>query len=99
MCRKKARFEDDDGRRIADMSFLSDIAYPGSGLPGKINTENKNKNEYLSDAQGNSEGPPLTKKETRAFVFYSLKMTLVVASVFIAAFAVFILFCIFVWFR
>jgi hypothetical protein len=99
MCRKKTKFEDDDGRRIADMSSLSDLTYTGSNPFVKNQKDLEIKSGDRSEAQNAAEGPPLTKKETRAFVFYSLKMTLVISSVFIAAFAVFILFCIFVWFK
>lgn len=100
MRRKNARHEnDDDGRRIADMSSLADLTYTGSNPFVKKHKDMENINEDRSQAQNASDGPPFTKKETRAFVFYSLKMTLAIASVFILAFAVFILFCVFVWFK
>lgn len=81
------------------MSPLSDITYAGNSWLVKKHKDIEDKNEDRSETQNASEGPHFTKKETRAFVFYSLRMTIAIALVFIVAFAVFILFCIFVWFK
>lgn len=99
MCKKKNKHGDDDGRRIADMSSLADMTYVSNQWFVKKHNDITAKKEDLPEAQNTSDSPPFTKKETRAFVFYSLRMTLIIASVFIAAFAIFILFCLLVWFK
>lgn len=43
--------------------------------------------------------PPMSRRETRAFLANALLATLAVAAVFLAAAALFILFCTKVWFR
>jgi hypothetical protein len=82
---RKRSFKD-DGRRIADMSGI-DHAYYGAGsrkcLPGKTAEE----------------GPLLSKAGSRALTLYALLAALTVAGIFLIVFALFILFCIYVWFR
>ena len=45
------------------------------------------------------EKEPLTKEETRAVIWLSLKAGLIVGAIFIGAAALFFLFCVYVWLR
>ena len=45
------------------------------------------------------EKEPLTKAETKAVIWLSLKAALVIGGVFIGAAALFLLFCVYVWLR
>ena len=82
--KEKKTFEGDDGRVVAKMNV--------DGMPWYMRAERKKVSEEndLSD---------LTKSETRAIIWGSLKAALLIGGIFVAAFALFILFCVFVWFR
>lgn len=82
--KEKKTFEGDDGRVVAKMNV--------DGMPWYMRAERKKvpEDNDLSD---------LTKGETRAIVWGSLKAALLIGGIFMAVFALFILFCVFVWFR
>lgn len=84
--RKKKEYDDDDGRTIANMNV--------EGMPWyrKTNIETEQGSE-------NTEKITLTKSEGRAMLRGVLLATLTVGAVFFGAIALFILFCIYVWFR
>ncbi len=84
--RKKEPFID-DGRTIANMNV--------DGMPWYID-EAKRKQETVSDS---GEPLELTKKERRAAMGGILAAVLLIGLVFAVCFLVFILFCVFVWFR
>lgn len=81
---KKKSFEGDDGRVVAKMNV--------DGMPWYMRSEKKQtpENNDLSD---------LSKGETWEIVKGSVKAGLLIGGVFFVVFALFILFCIFVWFR
>lgn len=82
--KQKERFEDlDDGRPIANMNV--------EGMPWYV----EEKPEYHSSGSV----PPLDKRQTRQFIANALVAALAIAAVFLACFALFLLFCTKVWFR
>lgn len=85
MSRKKKQYDDDDGRVIANMNV--------DGMPW-----------FLSDAIKNRGSDPdndlsdLTKEESRELMKGAVKAGLLIASIFVLAALLFILFCLYVWF-
>lgn len=65
----------------------------GSGHPGD------SQSQYTQNQYGNSEAIELTEGELKALMKASLKAAFLLAGVFIGAAGLFILFCIYVWFR
>ena len=84
MARRKKTYDDDDGRVIANMNV--------DGMPW-----------YLQDQKratsSNSNVEDLTKEETRAIIWGTVKAGLLIAGIFLLAALIFILFCIHVWFQ
>ncbi|MBQ8830609.1 MAG: hypothetical protein IJ017_03315 [Oscillospiraceae bacterium] len=85
MARKKKVYDDDDGRVIANMNVDGMPWYSGDDRRGKRASESD-----MSD---------LTKSEARAIVTGAMKAGLLVAGVFLLGALIFILFCVFVWFK
>lgn len=81
---KRKSFEGDDGRVVAKMNV--------DGMPWYMRSEKQQtpENNDLSD---------LSKGETWEIVKGTVKAGLLIGGVFFVVFALFILFCIFVWFR
>ena len=99
------RYPDDDGRVVADMSGVARV-----GMLDLIAPEGLRKlmggrrptgaQQQAGTFQGGSAEPiELTEGEMKALMKASLKAALLLAGVFIAAAGLFILFCIYVWFR
>lgn len=85
MARKKKVYDDDDGRVIANMNV--------DGMPwytGDVRRKKRSSESDMSD---------LTKSETRAIVAGAMKAGLLVSGVFLLGALIFILFCVFVWFK
>ena len=84
MEKQKKTFEGDDGRVVAKMNV--------DGMPWYMRAQQQNvpENNDLSD---------LTKGETWEIVKGTVKAGLLIGGVFFVAFLLFILFCVFVWFR
>ncbi len=77
--------EGDDGRTIAPMNV--------EGMPW-----------YTPEREGAPEGEgrrpiPLTREESRVFTWGALKAALLVAGVMCLGLVLFVLFCLYVWFR
>lgn len=96
---KKKQYDDDDGRQIANMSDVQINSFGFGYTPKRRrfpkavpDTKNQNQYEYANVA-------PLTKKETRFMMFRAMLAALGIAMIFIAGAALFILFCIYIWFR
>jgi len=85
MARKKKVYDDDDGRVIANMNV--------DGMPWYTGDDRRNKGGAESDTND------LTKSETRAIIAGTVKAGLLVAGAFMLAALIFILFCVFVWFK
>ena len=81
---KRKSFEGDDGRVVAKMNV--------DGMPWYMRSEKQQtpENNDLSD---------LSKGETWEIVKGTVKAGLLIGGVFFVVFALFILFCVFVWFR
>lgn len=105
---KTNRYADgeDDGRVVADMSQvhagLMDVIAP-TGLreifAGRRGPKPRGGAAQAAAAQAPAQPVDLTKGEMRALLKASLKAALALSGVFIAGGALFILFCIYVWFR
>jgi hypothetical protein len=109
------KYPDDDGRVIADMSQvvkigMLDLIAPeglrkrlGGRRPGGASSQSAFQSDgslsQSTNPYGNSEPVELTEGELKALMKASLKAALLLAGIFIGAAALFILFCIFVWFR
>ena len=96
---KNKQYDDDDGRKIADMSGVSSNLmafwfvpkHRRSIVPKPIHNE-ESQREYVPM-------PPPTKAESRSMMFQAMFASLLIALVFIAGAALFILFCIHIWFK
>ena len=80
---KRKKYDDDDGRVIANMNV--------DGMPWYVDAAKKK--------EVSSQELDLTKEESKAVLWGTVKAGLLIASVFVVAALIFILFCIHVWFR
>ena len=80
---KRKKYDDDDGRVIANMNV--------DGMPWYVDAAKKK--------EASSQKLDLTKEESKAVLWGTIKAGLLIASVFVVAALIFILFCIHVWFR
>lgn len=91
------KYDDDDGRQIADMSNTYGVNYLGLfGIRRKLSYKKK---KAVETSVTTVKEPPLTKRETRKIMFNALLGGLAIGSVFVILAAIFILFCVFVWFK
>ena len=92
MAKRKREYDDDDGRVIADMN-VDDMPWysPKPNLPGEPKAEGK--------APRDQEPLKLTREDKRAIYGGALKAGLVLCLILGGAYALFILFCQFVWFK
>jgi hypothetical protein len=81
------------GGRRPGFSAGSGGTHPGDSHPGD------SMNQSGQNPHGNGEPIELTEGELKALMKASLKAALLLAGVFIGAAGLFILFCVFVWFR
>jgi len=87
MAKKKRTYEDDDGRVIASMNVAGMRWYQ------------KSPRQTANNMHSSSDYEDLAKEETREIIKGALKASLLIVGIFILAMLLFILFCIFVWFR
>ena len=88
---KKKVYDDDDGRVIANMNV--------DGMPWSMRdvmSRRKKSDEKLQSSQDFSD---LTKEETRELVKGAMKAGLLIGGVFLVGAFLFVLFCLFIWFR
>lgn len=97
MSKKSKQYDDDDGRRIADMSGMDDSLY-GSGLFGRSPRRRKDTDTDDPD-QPKSQEPPLNRRETLSLIINAMGAGLIIGAIFIGAAFLFILFCVKVWFN
>lgn len=90
MAKRKKTYDDDDGRVISNMNV--------DGMPWYMNDRVRRRMNEDTSA-GDQDFSDLTKEETRALIGGAVKAGLAVGSVFFVGFGLFILFCVFVWFR
>ena len=97
---------EDDGRVVADMSQvhvgLMDVIAP-TGLreifAGRRGPKPRGASDLAAAAPAPAQPVDLTRGEFRALLKASLKAALALSGIFIAGGALFILFCIYIWFR
>lgn len=99
------RYPDDDGRVVADMSQvvkvgMLDLIAP-EGLRQRLGGRRPAGSIDFGTPTVSSASEPieLTEGELKALMKASLKAALLLAGIFIGAAGLFILFCIYVWFR
>lgn len=89
MKKDKEKFED-DGRQIADMSYTHN---------SWSSSMKRLKSKKTQTDQEEKEITPMSKKDTRKFIFYAVLTALGIGMVFAVGFFLFIQFCINVWFK
>lgn len=86
MSKRKKTYDDDDGRVIANMNV--------DGMPWYVEDARKHR-ENLKE----NDFSDLTKGETWEIIKGTVKAGLLIGGVYLVAFLLFILFCVFVWFK
>ena len=82
--------EDDDGRVIANMNV--------DGMPWHIRDGIKRREQQAKDPN-RLDFSDLTEEETKEIVKGTMKAALLIGSIFMLGIGLFLLFCVFVWFR
>ena len=88
---KKKVYDDDDGRVIANMNV--------DGMPWSMSDVLSRRRKSDEKLRSSEDFSDLSSKETREIIKGAVKAGLVIAGVFLVAAAIFILFCVHVWFR
>ena len=88
---KKKTYDDDDGRVIANMNV--------DGMPWSMSDVLSRRKKSDEKLQSSSDFSDLSAQDTREIVKGAVKAGLVIAGVFLLGAALFILFCLYVWFR
>ena len=86
MSRQRKRYDDDDGRVIANMNV--------DGMPWFLSDALKRR----SGSEAKNDFSDLTQEESRELVKGAVKAGLLIAGVFVLGALLFILFCIHIWF-
>ncbi len=97
--RKKKQYSDDDGRTIANMNVDGMPWFRGDPDGEADPSQNQPQGGGLAEGGKNNEKITLSKKEGRAMMRGVLLAAFLVGAVFFGVIAIFILFCIYVWFR
>lgn len=100
------KYKDDDGRVVADMSQvvkvgMLDLIAP-EGLRTRLGGKRPGSSAQITNPEnqhGIAEPIELTDGELKALMKASLKVAFLLAGIFILAAGLFMLFCIYVWFR
>ena len=85
---KKKTYDDDDGRVIANMNE--------DGMPWSMSDVLSRRKKSDEKLQSSSD---FSDVDTREIIKGTVKAGLVIAGVFLAGAALFILFCLYIWFR
>ena len=85
---KKKTYDDDDGRVIANMNV--------DGMPWSMSDVLSRRKKSDEKLQSSSD---FSDVDTREVIKGTVKAGLVIAGVFLAGAALFILFCLYIWFR
>ena len=85
---KKKVYDDDDGRVIANMNV--------DGMPWSMSDVLSRRKKSDEKLQSSSD---FSDVDTREIIKGTVKAGLVIAGVFLAGAALFILFCLYIWFR
>ncbi len=87
MSRKPKQFDDDDGRVIVDMDVDG------------IRLHDKRVRREQRELRKAARGDQMTRSEARRYNSYALLAALTIGLVFSITWVLFVLFCIYVWFR
>lgn len=87
MTAKPKKYEDDDGRVICSMDVEG------------TRWRNRTTAREIYAARGETQSDQMTQREALRYTWYSVLAGLTMVAVFSAAFVLFILFCVKVWFR
>ena len=85
---KRKKYDDDDGRVIANMNV--------DGMPWSMSDVLSRRKKSDEKLQSSSD---FSDVDTREIIKGTVKAGLVIAGVFLAGAALFILFCLYIWFR
>ena len=91
MAKNRKTYDDDDGRTVADMDV--------DGMPLSLSGTLRAMGKKQPRTESSKDFSDLTKAETFQIVKGAVLAGLLIAGVFIVGCLLFILFCIFVWFR
>lgn len=94
--KEKKKYDDDDGRTIADMSGVDHPAAFFPKIPGDSDVSKK-KPESCRDDERPWEDNSLSKEERRAYILGALGAALLIAAIFIAVFGILIWLLLAVW--
>ena len=90
MAKQKKTYDDDDGRVVASMNV--------DGMPWHIRDGIKRR-EQEAQNPNRLDFSDLTEDETKEIVKGAMKAALLIGSIFMLGIGLFLLFCVFVWFR
>ncbi len=100
--RKRKQYDDDDGRTISNMNIDGMPWYNGRSDERHASKEDSTSIPGTGENGGNSERQEkitLSRKESFALMRGVLSAALLIGVIFFIGFAIFILFCIYVWFK
>lgn len=95
MARKPKKYEDDDGRVIADMSGIS---RPGLLLPGELPP--KSRPQQPEEKEENLrpwEDSGMSREDRRAYIWAALKSALLIGAIYVVAFGLLIVLMLWLW--
>ena len=91
MAKNRKTYDDDDGRTVADMNV--------DGMPLSLGGVLKNIGKKEERSPSEQDFSDLSGKDTWEIIKGSVKAGLLIGGIFVLGCLVFILFCLFVWFR
>lgn len=97
MARKPKKYDDDDGRVIADMSGIS---RPGMFLPGDADPVTSSPMQEPKEEEENLrpwEDSGMSKEDRRAYLWAALKSALLIGIIYLVAFGLIIAFLLWIW--
>lgn len=97
MARKPKKYEDDDGRVIADMSGIS---RPGLIRPGHPDSKPQPRPEQPEGQEENLrpwEDSGMSREDRKAYIWAALKSALLIGGIYIVAFGLLIVFLLWIW--
>lgn len=97
MARKPKKYDDDDGRVIADMSGIS---RPGMFLPGDSKPVPPSRPQEEEEKEENLrpwEDTGMSREDRRAYMWAALRSALLIGAIYLVAFALLIAFLLWIW--
>lgn len=97
MARKPKKYDDDDGRVIADMSGIS---RPGMFLPGDVDPVTPSRTQEPEKVEENLrpwEDSGMSREDRRAYLWAAMKSALLIGAIYLVAFGLIIAFLLWLW--